>query len=163
MAAKNDAARPNRITIRNPNIDDLAPVFHLGEKIFTYRMSPTLYRTWDEFEVVEFFLSSQECCFVAESDEEIVGFLLGYIIDRKNATRKVGYLTWIGVDPDFESKGLAGKLFAKFRKVMHENEVELLLVDTEANNHRALKFFQRVGFKSPRDHLYLTLKMDEEE
>ncbi|MBB5022314.1 GNAT family N-acetyltransferase [Desulfurispira natronophila] len=156
----NNQQRP-RITIRTMTIDDLAPVFHLGEKIFTYRKSPTLYRTWDEFEVAEFFVGSNECCFVAEMNEKIIGFLLGYIIDRKKASRKVGYLTWIGVDHDIEGRGVAHRLFEKFHQTMEENEVELLLVDSDASNKRALDFFERVGFTSPRDHLYLSLKMDE--
>jgi hypothetical protein len=35
------------ITVRHMRIEHLAPVFHLGEKLFTLKESPSLYRTGD--------------------------------------------------------------------------------------------------------------------
>jgi len=35
-----------KFLIRQMQIDDLAAVFHLGEKLFTLKKYPTLYRTW---------------------------------------------------------------------------------------------------------------------
>jgi ribosomal protein S18 acetylase RimI-like enzyme len=65
----------NNLAIRQMEIDDLAHVFHLGEKLFTAREVPNLYRTWDEYEVVNLFQSDPEFCLVAEFDDEIVGFM----------------------------------------------------------------------------------------
>jgi hypothetical protein len=36
------------VSVRQMEIDDLAAVFHLGERLFTAREAPNLYRTWDE-------------------------------------------------------------------------------------------------------------------
>ena len=52
-------------------VDDLAPVFHLGEKLFTASKVPNLYRTWDEFEVVGLFQSDKE--------EELLSYLHGFL------------------------------------------------------------------------------------
>ena len=38
----------------------------------------------------------------------------------------------------------------------------MLIVDTEADNHPALKFFEKMGFGSPREHIYLSLNLDTE-
>ena len=62
------------LIIRQMEIDDLADVFHLGEKLFTASEVPNLYRTWDEYEVVNLFQSDPEFCLVAESEEEIMGY-----------------------------------------------------------------------------------------
>ena len=54
------------IVVRQMEIDDLANVFHIGEKIFTARDIPNLYRTWDDREVVSLYQSDPEFCLVAE-------------------------------------------------------------------------------------------------
>ena len=68
----NNKKKRINIEVRQVEIDDLADVFHLGEKIFTAREVPNLYRTWDEYEVISLFQSDPEFCLVAEVDDEIV-------------------------------------------------------------------------------------------
>jgi len=48
------------LTIRQMEIDDIAKVFHMGEKLFTAQKVPNLYRTWDEYEVVSLFQTDPE-------------------------------------------------------------------------------------------------------
>jgi len=148
------------ITIRRMTIDDIAPVFHLGEKLFTMEISPNLYRTWDEYEVISNFQSDQEFCFAAEDADEIVGFLMGTIIAKRHSSWRYGYLIWLGVAPSYQSKGVASRLFHHFRNVMIKNGVRMLLVDTEADNLSALRFFEKMGFEKPKKHIYLTLNLD---
>ena len=68
--------KKSTVVVRQMEIDDLADVFHLGEKIFTAREVPNLYRTWDEYEIITLFQSDSEFCLVAELDDKIVGFAL---------------------------------------------------------------------------------------
>jgi len=73
--------------IRDMSIDDIADVFHLGEKLFTAEQHPTLYRTWDEYEVTHFFNSEQELCLVACRNEKVIGFAKDSIkIETKELT-----------------------------------------------------------------------------
>lgn len=155
MGKKNEKT----VKVRNLTIDDLAPVYHLGEKIFTLQSFPNLYRVWDEYEVVNFYTNDPESSFVAEIDGNIAGFILSYIVNK--SPKKYGYLVWMCVDPEFESKGLASKLFDEFKKYMLENDVKVLLVDTEADNKKALRFFMKKGFAKPNEQIYLTLNLDE--
>ena len=85
------------LTIREMEIDDLAPVFHLGEKVFTSREVPNLYRTWDEYEVVTLFQSEPEFCLVAEIGAHLVGFALGTTISKTQSAWKYGHLIWLGM------------------------------------------------------------------
>jgi ribosomal protein S18 acetylase RimI-like enzyme len=147
------------LAIREMDIDDLAAVFHLGEKLFTARHVPNLYRTWDEYEVLTLFQSDPEFCLVAEADEEIVGFALGTTIEKSHSAWKYGHLVWLGVKPELQRHGVAVKLFNQFRDLMLEDGVRMLLVDTEADNLPALHFFRRMGFGSPEEHIYLTLNL----
>ena len=147
------------LVVRPMDIDDLADVFHLGEKIFTARQVPNLYRTWDEYEVVTLFQSDPEFCLVAEDDDHIVGFALGTTVSKSHSAWKYGHLVWLGVEPDWQRQGIAVKLFKQFRDLMLESGVRMMLVDTEADNLPALYFFRKMGFGNPQQHIYMTLNL----
>lgn len=149
------------LVVRQMEIDDLGEVFHLGEKLFTAREVPNLYRTWDEYEVVSLFQSDPEFCLVAESDEEIVGFILGATIEKTQSAWKYGHLVWLGTEPEFQRQGIALKLFKHFQDLMLESGVRMLLTDTEADNLPALHFFRKMGFGHPQQHIYLTLNLSD--
>ena len=48
------------VAVREMTIDDVAPVYHLGELVFTSDLYPTLYRTWDEWEVIGHYNTDHE-------------------------------------------------------------------------------------------------------
>ncbi len=152
--------RRTAATVRQMEIDDLAAVFHLGERLFTAREAPNLYRTWDEYEVVSLFQSDAEFCLVAEEDDQIVGFALGTTVTKSHSAWKYGYLVWLGIDPTYHGQGIASKLFYRFRDLMLANGARILLVDTEADNLPALYFFRKMGFGNPQEHIYLSLNLD---
>lgn len=151
--------RRQNLVIRQMEIDDLAEVFHLGEKLFTARLVPNLYRTWDEYEVVGLFQSDPEFCLVAEIDDEIVGFALGTTVSKSHSAWKYGHLVWLGIEPGLRRQGIADRLFKHFRDLMLESGVRMLLVDTEADNLPALQFFRKMGFGSPQEHIYMSLNL----
>ncbi len=146
------------ITIRPMDIDDLAPAYHLGEKLFTLSAFPNLYRIWDEYEIIDFFHDSSDYCFSAFADSKLVGFLLGTVIE-KTKKRKYGYLVWTGVDSDFGRLGIASQLFDAFKELCVEEQVSMIIVDTQADNYTAIDFFTSKGFGDAQDHVYLTLDL----
>ena len=75
------------IEIREMEIDDLADVYHLGEKLFTSQRLPILYRTWDAHEVTEFFTSDAEYCLTADADGQLAGFVLANTIIKEGTAR----------------------------------------------------------------------------
>ncbi len=154
---------PSDIEIRTAKIDDLALIFHLGEKIFTSQEISNLYRTWDEFEVTGLFNSEPDYLLVAETCGRVVGFAIGTTIEKARSAWKYGHLLWLGVDPAFARQGVGAKLFDCFREIMEENGVRMLLVDTQADNMAAIEFFRLKGFNNPTDHVYMTLNLQKEE
>lgn len=82
------------IYVRELGIDDIAPVYHLGEGLFTSDLYPYLYRTWDEWEVIGLYNTDPEYCLVAETDGELAGFILGTIITKASWT--YGYIYMVG-------------------------------------------------------------------
>ncbi len=147
------------VTVREMELDDLAIVFHLGEQLFKADVVPNLYRTWDEYEVVSFFMSDPEFCLVAEAGDDIVGFALGTTISKARSAWKYGHLVWLGVRPDLHGYGIGEKLFAQFKELMLDEGVRIIFVDSEADNLGALYFFRKMGFGSPKEHIYLSLNL----
>ncbi len=45
MSMQNERRKKPEIIIRQMDIDDISPVYHLGEKLFTSDEFPILYRT----------------------------------------------------------------------------------------------------------------------
>ena len=151
------------IDIRCASIDDLAEIFHLGEKVFTSRKFTNLYRTWDEYEVTGLFNSEPEYMLVAENGDRVVGFALGSVIKKARSAWSYGHLLWLGVDPEYSRSGIGKMLFERFQEIMVEEGVRMLMVDTQADNEPAIGFFHRLGFENPTDHVYMTLNLDKED
>lgn len=155
-----ESSQSNEIKIRSVTIDDLSAIFHLGESLFTPQAASNLYRTWDEYEVTHLFNSEPEYMFVADVEDQVVGFLLGSIIEKRNTAWNYGHLLWLGVHPDHGRQGIAGRLFDRFRDLVQAAGVRMLLIDTQADNNRAIQFFQAKGFSNPIDHVYMTLNLE---
>jgi ribosomal protein S18 acetylase RimI-like enzyme len=153
---ENGSRKKPDIEIRDMGVDDIPAVFHLGEQVFTADKTPTLYRTWDEFEVISMFNEDTEYCLVAEMDGQIIGFAMGNVVTKKKSAWKYGYLVWLVVSPQFQRLGVASRLFHKFEDKMVEAGVRIFMIDTEADNLPALHFFRARGFGSPQQHIYMT-------
>ncbi len=147
--------------IRTAGIDDLAAIFHLGEQLFRADAVSNLYRTWDEYAVTSQFNAEPEFMLVAVAqDHTVVGFAIGSMIEKAATTWNYGHLVWLGVQPDYAGKGVGSALFDAFRDVIQEQGVRMMLVDTQADNKTAIRFFEKKGFTNPIGHIYMTLNLD---
>jgi ribosomal protein S18 acetylase RimI-like enzyme len=145
--------------IREMTIDDFPEVFHIGEEVFTADYSQSLYRTWDEFEITTLFNSDTELCLVAESGERIIGFALGTTVKKHNSPWKYGYLVWLGVRKDIQKGRVGSRLFHEIKRRMQEQGVRMIIIDTSADNHPAIRFFQKQGFDDIQEHVYMSLNL----
>ena len=150
----------SEIKIRVATIDDLPMIFHMGERLFTPQGASNLYRTWDEYEVTHLFNTEPEYLLVADIANHVVGFLLGSVIEKRNTAWNYGHLLWLGIDPAFNRQGIAGRLFERYRDLVQAAGVRMLIVDTQADNDKAIRFFHSKGFANPIDHVYMTLNLE---
>ena len=157
--SKEETNNDEPLIVRDMTIDDFAGVFHLGERLFTADYSPSMYRTWDEYEITTLYNSDSELCLVAELDEEIVGFALGTTVDKAQSSWKYGYLVWIGVRPGLQKRGVGDGLFSEIRKRMVSQGVRMIIIDTDADNEAGIRFFKKHGFNNMRKHVYMTLNL----
>ncbi len=150
--------KARKAIIRQMEIDDISSVYRLGEKLFSSDEFPILYRTWDPYEVTEYFSSNPDYCLVAETETggKIVGFILATTVEKEGtAWKKYGYLSWIGVDEAFQRTKLGLRLYRELEKRLLEDGVRMVIADTEAENEAAITFFKRVGFSNSGQHVWL--------
>lgn len=141
-------------------LQDLAAVFELGGKLFKADVFPTLYRSWDDVELVQLFASDSDTCFVAEAEGKVVGFALGQIMEKPHNAWRYGWLLWLGVAPRFSRSGVATRLVNALIRHFREKDVRIMLVDTDEENSAALEFFRRSGFGQEIRHAYLSLNLE---
>lgn len=152
----------DEVEIREMELEDISPIYQLGEEVFTSDRWPQLHRTWDEYEVVEAFMHDRETSLVAVLNGRVVGFALGVLIAKRHSSWVYGYLEWLAVDPELGRRGVAKLLIKDLRALFIEAGARMLLVDTHADNEPALNFFRRQGFGSEEDHVYLSLNLTHE-
>lgn len=151
MKAKND-----KVVIREMEFDDLPTAFHLGESLFTAGKWPVLYRTWDEYEIIERFLSDNEFCFVAERGKKLVGFVIGTLIEKAKGSWAYGYLIWLGVDLEHQGQGIGLKLINKITRRFIQEGAKMMMIDTAGNHAKNIEFFKKRGFDKSEPHVYMT-------
>ncbi len=144
------------LDIREMELEDLPAVFSLGESLFTADRWPTLYRTWDEYELVGLFSSDSDFCFVAELDGVVVGFAVGTLIEKRRSAWKYGWLLWLGTDPRYRRLGVAKRLVDRFTEQCIDEGARMMLVDTAADNRGAIRFFEKEGYGKAEQHLYMS-------
>lgn len=145
-----------KINIRQMEIDDIPSVYHLGEKLFTSEEFPILYRTWDPYEVTDYFTSDPDYCLVAEADQRIIGFIMGTTIEKEGtAWKKYGYMAWLGVDEAFQRTGLGRRLYRELEQRLQEEGVRMIIGDTQGDNEEAIAFLKTMGFTPRSQHLWL--------
>lgn len=160
LIESNSGRRKSEINIRQMEIDDLATVYHLGEALFTSEEFPILYRTWDPFEVTDYFTSDPDYCLVAECDGQIVGFILANTIEKEGtAWKRYGYVAWMGVDEAFQRTHLGRRMYHRMEEKLQEDGVRMVIADTEGNNKAAIDFFKAMGFSPRSDHVWLAKTM----
>ena len=145
------------IRIREMNIYDIPEIFDLGEKVFSTEFS-NIYRTWDEYEVTNAFITDGDFSLVAELDEQIVGFALGTVYEKGTAWN-YGHVLWLGVDPDLHQKGVGSKLLKALKNKFIDAGARIMIVDTQSKNTKALSFFHKHGFGDEKEHLYLSCRL----
>jgi len=64
------------------------------------------------------------------------------------------------VSPDVQRLGVGRKLYSAFEELMMEEKVRMLIIDTQADNVPAIRFFTSMGFGSQSDHFYFSRKAE---
>jgi predicted N-acetyltransferase YhbS len=98
---------------------------------------------------------------VAEYEGKVIGFVLGEVSGWEfGVPDTIGWFSIIGVDPDYQHKGVARKLSQEFVKNLKAIGVSMIYTLVNWSDWDLLKFFHEMGFTRGGDMINLELKID---
>lgn len=102
---------------------------------------------------------SQISSLVAEMDGKVVGFIIGGASRWEyGLPEDIGWIDTIGVDPEYQRRGIAQILFSEMANNLKKVGVKTINTFVTKRDWRLLKFFNSVGFQ-PGDMTNLELDL----
>ncbi len=90
-----------------------------------------------------FFIHFQKTTFIAEKDNILCGFLIGFLSQSRPDE---GYIHFAGVHPEWRRVGLAKKLYECFFEMCRKDNRFIVRSCTSPINTLSIEFHQRLGF-----------------
>jgi len=144
-------------------LEDLAEVWHLGERIFSPSSLQFTYRTWNVNELLSHFYGDPELCLVAEdmNSKKILGFALGAILKRPLSPWTYGYFVWAGIQKIKQRGGVGRRLYRELEKRFKDKGVRIVIVDVESNNPVGIRFIRKLGFKEAQMYSWYSKNLEQ--
>jgi len=99
-------------------------------------------------------------CLVAEYEGNVIGFIVGEVSGWEfGIPETVGWISTIGVDPDYQHKGVARKMSQEFIKNLKSIGVTIVYTLVNWSDWDLLKFFRAMGFTRGGEMINLELKI----
>lgn len=90
-----------------------------------------------------FFIHFTDTSFIAETDRQFVGFLIGFMSQTEE---EVGYIHFAGVHPDFRKQGIGKMLYESFFRSCSLHNRRIIKSCTSPVNEQSIGFHQSMGF-----------------
>ena len=87
---------------------------------------------------------------VAEVNGSFAGFLYFFVGDHpwfEPGVDKFGHIMEVHVKPQYQSKGAATRMMEYAMEDLKKRKVNVVYIDTGANNLKALRMYEKMGFK----------------
>ena len=98
---------------------------------------------------------------VAELEGKVIGFIMGEMSGWEfGVPETVGWISTIGVDPDYQHRGVARKLSEEFVGNLKGVGVSIVYTLVNWNDWDLLKFFRAMGFTRGGEMINLELKIE---
>jgi len=108
------------------------------DKNFKLNKFQELYTKWVDNSILKIFADET---LIYQEDNQIMGFVT-YKINNDMAT-----IGLIAVNPDFQGKGIGGKLLQFVEKKLSKKKIKSLSIPTQQNNVAACNFYKKQGYK----------------
>jgi ribosomal protein S18 acetylase RimI-like enzyme len=98
---------------------------------------------------------------VAELEGKVIGFILGEVSGWEfGIPDTVGWISTIGIDPDYQHRGVARKLTQEFIKNLKAIGVNVVYTLVSWSDWDLLKFFHAMGFTRGGEMINLELNIE---
>ena len=144
------------LNIRQACIEDISVIKKLQFQLYEYHQAnlPDDFLSPEEIEQkidLHKIIESEKSIFlIAESNEQLVGYIFGELWDRKSWTlkqRKIASIEQIIVEPNFRSQGVGLKLIEAFEDNAISKGGEELWLEVYSFNESALSLYRKAGIE----------------
>lgn len=145
-----------KMSIRPLTINDLDAIVEIDRKVLG-KVRREFWRNKIDLPNPRYPLSG----LVAQIEGKVIGFIVGEVSGWEfGIPETVGWISTIGVDPDYQHKGVARRLSEEFIKRLKEIGVSVVYTLVNWNDWDLLKFFRAMGFTRGGDMINLELRID---
>jgi predicted N-acetyltransferase YhbS len=142
------------VKIRPLKKEDLEAIVDIDERVLGERR-----RSYWERKLETMKDKISQVSLVAVVEEDLVGFILGDVSGWEfGVPNTIGWIDTIGVDPDYQKKGLATALAHELIKNLKSLEVKTIYTLISWDDWDLLQFFHAMGF-TRGDMINLELKI----
>jgi ribosomal protein S18 acetylase RimI-like enzyme len=144
------------LNIRPLTVEDLEAIVEIDHKVLG-KVRREFWRKKIELPNPRYPLSG----LVAELEGKVIGFIVGEVSGWEfGIPETVGWISTIGVDPDYQHKGVARKLSQEFIKNLKTIGVSVVYTLVNWSDWDLLKFFHAMGFTRGGEMINLELKIE---
>ena len=145
----------DKLTVRQLNKDDLDAIVDIDTKV----LGETRRDYWVTKIIKQAVTRPKDASLVSEIDGKVVGFILGEISGWEfKVPNNIGWIDTIGIDPDYQNRGIAKVLANALVANLKSYEVDTIYTLVNWNDWDLLQFFHAMGF-SRGDMINLVLKV----
>lgn len=152
------------MTIRPATLEDLPILLGFEQKLIDAERPMDVTLKTDEkisyYDIGEYIKSDHTEVIVAEIDGEIVGSGYGQIRDRKEffKQKQLGYIGFMYVKEEYRGKGISQKIIQYLYDWFKTEDLEEIRLTVYDKNPRAIKAYEKVGFKKHLIEMRINLK-----
>ncbi len=151
------ASDKDKVQMRPMLETDLASVYAVDRLLFARERTPTWPFTFESY----YLVYHPEIRFVAEIGEDIVGFIVGNVVEEEHNQsvtslrhtmadfdrhRWIAWIDMIGIDPSHQGKGIGRGLVDAFHDECRSRNAVMRAVSRDADD-RLKSFLEAMGFK----------------
>ncbi|MFI5616988.1 GNAT family N-acetyltransferase [Streptomyces sp. NPDC051567] len=124
------------------SVDHVPQVLALGRRLYDLSVKP--YTSWSLSAVAHHLDGVESACWVALAGDRVAGYVLGSMGFDQRADW--GNLEWIATDPDFQGRGVGGRLAEACCRTLEEAGATAVVTDVESRNEASAALMRRHGF-----------------
>jgi ribosomal protein S18 acetylase RimI-like enzyme len=145
-----------KLNIRPLTIGDLDAIVEIDRKVLG-KVRREFWKKKIELPNPQYPLSG----LVAEFSSKVIGFIVGEVSGWEfGIPETVGWISTIGVDPDYQHKGVARRLIQEFIENLKAIGVSVVYTLVNWSDWDLLKFFRAMGFTRGGEMINLELKIE---
>jgi len=145
-----------KMNIRPLTLEDLDAIVEIDRKVLG-KPRREYWKKQIELPTLRYPLS----CLVAEYEGKVIGFIVGEVSGWEfGIPDTIGWISTIGVDPDYQHRGVARKLGQEYINNLKAIGVRIIYTLVNWSDWDLLKFFRAMGFSRGGDMINLELKIE---